>query len=184
MNADQFIAARVSSETKVRFRALAERQALSESGLLKRFVELMLQTASTIDVAPTMRAESQGARATRLMIRLRPDDQILLRERAAARGMAPATYVSVLVRAHLRVLAPLPREELLALKKAVAELGGIGRNLNQIARAANQGERVSGPGRQDVQAMIRICEGLRDHVRGLLAANLRSWEQGYAESDH
>jgi hypothetical protein len=184
VNADQFIAARVSSETKARLRALADRQALSESGLLKRFVELMLQAPGNSDPVPPTRAEAQGARATRLMIRLRPDDQILLRERAAARGMAPATYVSVLVRAHLRALAPLPKEELLALKKAVAELGGVGRNLNQIGRAANQGERVSGPGRQDVQAMIRICEGLRDHVRGLLAANLRSWEQGYAESDH
>jgi len=70
------------------------------------------------------------------MIRLRPDDQILLRERAAARGMPPATYVSVLTRAHLRSLAPLPAEELLALKRTIGELGSIGRNLNQIARAA------------------------------------------------
>jgi hypothetical protein len=51
--------------------------------------------------------------------------------------MAPATYASVLTRVHLRSLAPLPREELLALKRTVAELWAIGRNLNQIARAAN-----------------------------------------------
>ena len=55
------------------------------------------------------------------MIRLRPDDRLLLHERAAARGMAPATYVAVLTRAHLRSLSPLPREELLALSW-VAEL--------------------------------------------------------------
>jgi hypothetical protein len=46
------------------------------------------------------------------MIRLRPDDQIFLRKRVAARGMPPATYVSVLRRSHLRSLAPLPAEEL------------------------------------------------------------------------
>jgi len=113
------------------------------------------------------------------MIRLRADDQILLRERAAARGMAPATYVSVLTRAHLRSLAPLPKEELLGLKRAVAELGSIGRNLNQIARA-NQGQLVTSPGRDDLEAMLRICEALRDHVKGLLVANLKSWEQGSA----
>ena len=78
---------------------------------------------------------TEAPRTARLMIRLRADDQILLRERAAARGMAPATYVSVLTRAHLRSLAPLPKEELPGLKRAVAELGSIGRNLNQIARA-------------------------------------------------
>jgi hypothetical protein len=58
------------------------------------------------------------------MIRLRADDQILLRERAVARAMALATYVSVLTQAHMRSLAPLPEEELLALKRTVAELGG------------------------------------------------------------
>jgi hypothetical protein len=115
---------------------------------------------------------------------MRPDDQLLLRERASARGMAPATYVSVLVRSHLRALAPLPKEELVALRKTVSELGSIGRNLNQIARTANQGERVSGPGREDVKAMLRVCEGLRNHVRGLLSANLRSWEQGYGDPGH
>ena len=71
--------------------------------------------------------------------------------------------------------------ELLALKRAVSELGSIGRNINQIARAANQGERASGPSREDLRAILRVCEGLRDHVKGLLSANLKSWEQGYAD---
>ena len=84
---------------------------------------------------------------------------------------ASATYVSVLVRSHLRNLAPLPKEELLALKRSVAELGTIGRNLNQIARAANQGGKPAGPGREDLKAMLRVAEGLRDHVKALLRAN-------------
>lgn len=112
------------------------------------------------------------------MIRLRADDQILLRERAAARGMPPATYVSVLTRAHLRSLAPLPREELLALKRTIGELGSIGRNLNQIAHAANQGQLVTSPGRNDFEAMLRVCGALRDNLKRMLLANLKSWEQG------
>jgi hypothetical protein len=90
------------------------------------------------------------------MVRLRVDDQILLRDRAAARAMPPATYVSVLTRAHLRSLAPLPKEELLALKHTLAELGSIGRNLNQIAHAANQGQLVTSPGRNDLEAATRL----------------------------
>jgi hypothetical protein len=106
---------------------------------------------------------------------------MLLRERAAARGMPSATYLAVLTRAHLRGLAPLPKAELIALKRTVSELGDLGRNLNQIAHAANKGERVPGPGRDDVKAMLRVCEALRDHVKGLIRANLKSWEQGHAE---
>jgi hypothetical protein len=59
-------------------------------------------------------------------------------------------------------------------------LGSIGRNLNQIARVANQGQLPTSPGRDDLKAMLRICEALRDHVKGLLAANLKSWEHGSA----
>ena len=118
---------------------------MSAPPFLKHLVELVLQAADTAGAAP-IRADRQVGRTARLMIRLRADDQILLRERAVARGMAPATYVSVLTRAHLRALAPLPKEELLALKRTVSELGSIGRLLNQIAKAANQGERAAGPG--------------------------------------
>jgi len=171
----------VRKETKERFASVARYQGVSDSALLKRLVDVMLQTAGPIGMEARTRANANPARASRLMIRLRPDDQILLRERAIARGMPAATYVSVLTRAHLRALAPLPKDELLALRRAVLELGSLGRNLNQIARAANQGERVTGPGRGDLGAMLRVCEGLRDHVKTLLAANVRSWEQGYAE---
>lgn len=138
----------ISIETKERFAAIARHQGLSESAMLKRLVDLVLQTAGAGE-APAIHAVRVSARGSRLTVRLRADDQALLRERAAARGMPPATYVSVLTRAHLRSLAPLPKEELLTLRRTVSELGAIGRNLNQIARAGNQGERLSGPSRED-----------------------------------
>ena len=171
----------VPREMKERFAAVARQQGLSDSALLKRMIDFALQSVNVASGASAVTAGESVSRALRLTVRLRADDQMLLRERASARGLAPATYVSVLVRSHLRSLAPLPKAELLAIKGVVSELGSIGRNLNQIARAANQGERVSGPGREDVKVMLRVCEGLRDHVRGLLAANLRAWEQGFGE---
>lgn len=164
----------VDRETKTRFAAVARHQGVSDSALLKRLVDTMLQAGNAADGVAT---DDPVVRVSRFSIRLRPDDRILLRERAAARGMPAATYVSVLTRAHLRGLSPLPKEELLTLRRAVSELGSIGRNLNQIARAANQGERTSGPGREDLRAILRVCEGLRDHVKDLLSANIKSWEQ-------
>jgi hypothetical protein len=50
-----------------------------------------------------------------------------------------ATYISVLVRAHLRDLAPLSKDELVVLKQAVTESGAIDRNLKRIARAVHLG---------------------------------------------
>jgi len=180
VKADQFIVGRVSSETKARLRALAEKELLSESALLRRLVELVLLKAGLSPILAESPTGARSRRGARLMIRLRPDDQILLRERAAARGMPPATYVSVLTRSHLRSLAPLPAEELLALKRTLGELGSIGRNLNQIARAANQGQLVTSPGRDDLTAMLRVCGTLRDSLKRVLLANLKSWEQGSA----
>lgn len=174
----------VSRETKERFAAMARYQGLSDSALLKRMIDLTLRATDAAFLANEVAPDEDVARASRLTVRLRPDDQILLRERALARGMAPATYVSVLVRSHLRSLAPLPKEELLALRKAITELGDVGRTLNQLARGANQGVRLVAPAREHVGTMIQVCEALRDHVKGLLSANLRSWEQGHAGSGH
>ncbi|MGO9594997.1 MAG: hypothetical protein ACLQFT_07935 [Steroidobacteraceae bacterium] len=176
MSADQFIAARVSSETKSQLRALAQRQQLSESALLKRLLETTLQVDDNRCPADSDQP-LQGTRGARLYVRLRPVDQLLLAERAAARGMAAATYVSVLVRAHLRGLAPLPHEELLALKRSVAELGAIGRNLNQSVRAAG-----AAVGLERVYMMVKVCEAMRDHVKALTKANTVSWQVGYAQS--
>ncbi len=129
----------VARETKDRFSAVARHQGLSDSALLKRLIDLVLQSANVTSGPVAVGAAEVASRASRVTVRLRPDDQFLLRERASARGVAPATYVSVLVRSHLRALAPLPKEELIALRKTVSELGSIGRNLNQIARGGQPG---------------------------------------------
>ena len=97
--------------------------------------------------------------------------------------MRSATYVSLLVRSHLRGMAPLPKEELLALKRSVAELSAIGRNLNQIAKATHQGKPAA-PGQEELRAMLKVAEGLRDHFKALLKSNEQSWGQGHVETSH
>jgi hypothetical protein len=175
------IGARVTPELKARFRALAEHEQLSESSLLTRVIEAMLLRPT--DAAAVVSMSERRPLSRRFSVRVTPDDLVLLDARARARGMRAATYAAVLLRAHLRSLAPLPKDELLALKQSVSELGAIGRNLNQLARIANQGNRVAGPTREDLRALIKVCEGLRDHVKDLIRANITSWEQGHAETN-
>lgn len=175
------IGARVAPEIKARFRALAAHEQLSESALLMKVIELVLLRPT--DASAVVNVSQRRPLSRRFSVRVTPDDLVLLDARARDRGMRAATYASVLIRAHLHSLAPLPKDELLVLKRSVSELGAIGRNLNQLARAANQGGRVAGPTREDLRAMIKVCEGLRDHVKALIRANVTSWEQGHAESN-
>ena len=172
----------VSNETKKCFATAAARQGLSESALLKRLIEQMLASAE-IHTIPEPVAPPDP-RDARLTVRLVPEDRALLRERAATRSMPAATYVSVLVRSHLRRLAPLPDRELLSLQAAVRELVAIGRNLNTMARLLHQDARQAAPGRAEVMAMLRVCEALRDHFRALIKANLTSWDVGHAGQSH
>jgi len=182
MTADAFIHLRVTQETKSRLRALAQRENQSESALLKQLLGVMLRGVGGEAPFASEREESAN-RQTRLSIRLQPGDRLLLRERAEARSMPAATYVSVLVRAHLRSMSPLPKGELLALKGSIAELASIGRNINQIAKVANEGGRLPGTAREEFRAMLKICTALRDNTKNLLKANVTSWRIGHAETD-
>jgi hypothetical protein len=179
MVANTYIGCRVDAERKARFAAVAQQQGLSESTLLKRLIDTaLLGTAqerpqATGSVLPV-------AKGGKISVRLRSDDLLLLRERAVARSLPTGTYVSFLIRSHLRNVAPLPATKLTALSRSVAEVGAIGRNLNQIARALNQGDQPNGPSRGDLQALLRALTALRDHTKGLINANLASWETGGA----
>jgi hypothetical protein len=181
MDDHPLIAARVTPETKNRLRAIAQERQLTESALLKRIVENALSPPLGMAAETLIHPVEQVARGTRLYVRLRPEDHLLLRERATGRGMAAATYAAFLLRAHLRAVTPMPDRELAELKRSVAALGAIGRNLNQIARAANQG-RTTGASVDDLKQLLRACGALREHFKALVNANRDSWELGREEA--
>ncbi|MBS0418665.1 MAG: plasmid mobilization relaxosome protein MobC [Proteobacteria bacterium] len=181
MAANPLIAFRASPEIKAALHSLAQQRNLSDSAFLQRLVELVVQNSGITNAQPVAPVEPV-ARGARLYVRLRPEDHVLLRERADSRGMASATYGSMVLRAHLRGVAPLPDREFSELKRAIGELGMIGRNLNQIARVANQTGNLAGPTPEDLRAVLRALKGLRDHVKSLMLANTKSWESGSAEA--
>jgi len=185
MAADAFIICRVTSETKARVRALAARDGIGESTLIKQLLDVVLRTSSLDGAPPPPAATPERAGdCERLNVRLAPEIGRLLRERARARSMPFATYASSVLRSHLLGAAPIPKAEYLALAQVAAELSAIGRNLNQIARAINTGGRPSMPGKEEVAAMLKIATALRDHIRALLDANARSWEASHGKAPH
>jgi hypothetical protein len=181
MAAEAFIQCRVPQAMKMALRAAAERQHLTESALLKRTLELVLNVGAT-DAAGAAIAADRPARQSRLYVRLTTGDCQLLQARSAARCLAPATYASVLLRAHLRALTPVPAAELRAIRQSTSELAAIGRNLNQIAQASHQGGLGAGVSRENLFSLLKACEALRDHVRAYVSTNLSSWGSGDAAS--
>jgi len=106
MVAESLISARVTAARKAQFAALAHQQGLTESALLKRLVNSAL-LASEVVHSDVIEPIEKIAATGKISVRLNPEDLLLLRERAQARAVPTATYVSYLVRSHLRSLAPL-----------------------------------------------------------------------------
>jgi Bacterial mobilisation protein (MobC) len=194
MGCTETLKAHVSPEIKLQAKAIAHREFLSEAAWLKRLVLREIRNCDGAngdgrDLCRTQGIRRPGSEARGhcygkpLLVRLRTEDRLLLGARAEARGMRSATYVSVLIRSHLRHLAPLPKDELLALKRSIAELATIGRNINQIARAMNEGGRAPGSVREEFRAMLKICQALRDNTKVLLKANEVSWQTGEPHGD-
>lgn len=187
MNCTEVVKARVSPELKRQAKVLAGRELLTEAAWLKRLIMRELRAAneagsgdSTDSIrAPREAASGPNAYVKRVYVRFCPEDWLLLEARAAARGLRPATYLAVLARSHLRSLAPLPKDEYLALMRSIAELSAIGRNINQIAHAANGGRPIPDSVAGEFSAMLKVCGALRDHTKALLKANLVSWSSGH-----
>ena len=195
MRCTEILKTSVSPEIKLKAKAAADREFLSEAAWLKRIVMREIRARNDASDAdrnllrsesipgPTSAGSGNNVAGKPMLVRLTAEDRLLLDARAEARGMRPATYASVLLRSHLRQLTPLPKDELLALKRSIAELGSIGRNINQIARAVSGGGEVPGSLRGEFWAMLKICSALRDNIKALLSANLTSWAAGHDRDD-
>ena len=53
-----------------------------------------------------------------------------------------------------------------------------------MARTALAGGTAAGPTQEHLRQMLRICEALRDDIKGLIHANIVSWEAGHAKTPH
>ena len=133
MTKDAFIACRVTPETKARVRALAAREGIAESALIKQLLDVVLR-ASTPEAMAALEPPESVSGGARFNVRLGPQISRLLRERAKGRGMPAATYIASLVRAHFLDAAPLPKAEYVAIKQAVSSQPSGGTSIKSRGR--------------------------------------------------
>lgn len=168
------IATRITPSKKARFSALSASKGMTESALLSLLIDHVL-SQNPVEASEADATDFNFA-SERMSLRLRPGDRELLDARAAARGMKPAGYAVMLLRAHVRGTAPLPIVELNTLKAAVAELSSIGRTLSQAAKAGNGGQVLDTPPREVLEALQGRVVEVRQYVAALARESLMSWE--------
>ena len=95
-------------------------------------------------------------------VRLRPEEAAALKALAADLGQTPSRIIRRLIREAINGRPDYFKDELVDLRAATRELAAIGRNLNQLSRAANRGDAVSGPAvRRVVNAAMVQMEGVK-----------------------
>lgn len=173
------IGTRTSNETKARFAALAAQQGLTESALLALLVDMVLAANTTFDPPELVhRTSDEGCANDRLTLRLRPGDRALADAKAAARRMKTSSYLTMLVRTHVRGVPVMPPAELDELKSVAGHLAALGRQL-RTASTGVQGMR-STASQQLLADVGAAVEHVREAVAGVMHTNLISWEAGNA----
>lgn len=178
------VRARLKPELHKRFEALRLAQGLSESELLQRAVENELQGAgrstrpSAAAVVAPARPPADGdvSEVTRLTVRVPAYVREAASQRAQAKGLRVTPWVAALVQSHVAATPVLTDTELQAVEAANRELGAIGRNINQIARALNEAHFQTERVRLDRLAELsEKIDSMREAVRGLVRASRNAW---------
>ena len=178
---------------KLQAKAVAEREFLSEAAWLKRLVIREIRACDSpsdnggefigrsTSVGQGRHADPRVRKAHARAIKRRGPTPV-----GCSRGSAGNASGDLCLRSpasHLRSSTPLPKDEYLALKRSIAVLESIGRNINQIAKVANQGGRIPDSAGAEFRAMLKICVALRDNTKALLKANETSWETGHVQAN-
>jgi predicted DNA binding CopG/RHH family protein len=169
------IATSVTPATQAAFHVLAMSRGRSDSRLVAELIHAVLKESTR------SKSESHGAgherdpASARITMRLRPADAMAIARRAAARELRPATYLALLVHAHVADAPSIPRAEIRELKRAVASLSAVGRNLNQLILVAHRDRVVDADTRALLKPLALGVEQVRQAVRAHALGNLVSW---------
>jgi hypothetical protein len=139
------------------------------------------QIVAKLTAAESERPSSDGAPHARTAkirkeVRLTKGELHLAEAIAKREGFSLGRWIVALINARLDGTPQLGQEELEGLARSNMQMLAIGRNLNQLARAANQGRPLLGPVRspliEDIQALIHQHTG---QVARVITANISRW---------
>lgn len=108
----------------------------------------------------------RGGRASSFHFRVTPKERAEIAEAASKAGLAPGSYArgKILGGSPPRAVRALPVERQ-ALALLLAQIGRVGGNLNQLAKAGNSGLPVDA---SDVAPVLADLRAVRDEIRAML----------------
>jgi hypothetical protein len=168
------VTARPTRNEKEKFAAFAASRGISESKLALIAIRALLDSNSPSP--PGMPPPIEEPATDRITIRLRPGDRHVVAARAGQRGMKSSAYIAALVRSHVGENPPLSATELIALKRSVATLAGLGRLLVQISRTPASAGETAAELRQEVSSLHGAVATLERNAHDFIRAALISWE--------
>ena len=117
-------------------------------------------------------------------VRLRVDEDTGLKALGKALGLSPSRIIRRLIREAITGGPDYFDEDVKEIRLMHVHLAAVGRNLNQLVRAANRGEPILN---EDVQRMVDVLRlqvaGIEDrYLTAVRAAAKRTWEPLYQEA--
>jgi hypothetical protein len=132
-------------------------------------------TAATSNPPVTSSANEDGDKV-RKEVRLTKSELLRANALAQRAGFSLNRWIVALINARLNATPQLGQQELEGLARSNLHLLAIGRNLNQLARAANQGVPIQGHVRDDVIDAVRATVSQHTaQVAQVLSANVARW---------
>jgi hypothetical protein len=129
--------------------------------------------------APSESAASEVPRAIKARREIRLTRSELTRAETIARseGFSLTRWIVALINARLDKQPQLGQRELEMLARSNLQMLAIGRNLNQLARAANNGIHVGTGGRDVIEALRSAILQHAGQVASVMTANTNRWRQ-------
>lgn len=152
---------KVEPETKAAFTDLARRRGQSESDLMREILSSVLRQNS----APSPVQVGFRNTTPRVHIRLRPEELHAVQALAQADARSVPAWIVALVRRVALKAIPFNDRELVAVNKAIAALGPLGRNINVLVKHFHQTGRSS----PDDLPVVRLAEAIQQLRAEVLA---------------
>lgn len=169
------ISAWVDPDIKNAFSLAASENNTTESALLNRILMAFLKINPAR--ATNIPANVHSMRTARVTIRLTVNEEEELTRRSVRLAMSRSRYLASLFRTHVTSAPYFSDEEMNVLRELTRQMGGIGRNINQIAKALNTSiENAHLLEAVELAQVHKLIMKERDGVAALIMQNLRSWQ--------
>lgn len=169
------IKATVDTEVKTRFRLMAKAHKKTQEEFLRQVLEAVVnQDEPEIKVVEPVNGRLESDRMRFAFPKFLLDAIDL---RAKAQGMGRRRWIEALVQSNLTKNPVMNYSEVALLRANLRELGAIGRNINQIAKALNEAFHETERVRLD--RLDELLKGIienRKIIRALIRSSQDAWE--------